>query len=133
MSWNFRENSEIKANDTIVEMANIATEKVAAALVITKRPDDYGVAAHETKVRVLRVPAHAFLYLLGDVMVLVDFTDEEVKKYNDEIVDVMSRISLTYGVLPMIIGKNYEHFYQWVPYLPFYRNVKTEGIEYYAG
>ncbi len=67
-----------------------------------------------------------------DIMVLVTLTDEEVKSYNDAIVDVMSEISLKYGVLPTIIGKNYEHFYHWVPYLPFYRNVRAEGIEYYA-
>jgi predicted nucleotidyltransferase len=67
-----------------------------------------------------------------DIMVLVTLTDEEVKSYNDAIIDVMSEISLKYGVLPTIIGKNYEHFYHWVPYLPFYRNVRAEGIEYYA-
>ncbi len=67
-----------------------------------------------------------------DIMVLVNLTDEEVKAYNDAIVDIMSDISLKYGVLPAIIGKNYDHFYRWVPYLPFYRNVRTEGIEFYA-
>jgi predicted nucleotidyltransferase len=67
-----------------------------------------------------------------DIMVLVNFTDEEVKKFDDAIVDIMCDISLKYGVLPTIIGKNYEHFYKWTPYLPFYKNVKTEGIEYYA-
>lgn len=67
-----------------------------------------------------------------DIMVLVNVTDNEVKQYNDAIVDVMSDISLKYGVLPTIIGKNYGHFYHWVPFLPFYQNVRTEGIEYYA-
>ena len=67
-----------------------------------------------------------------DIMVLVNVTDNEVKKYNDAIVDVMSDISLKHGVLPTIIGKNYEHFYHWVPFLPFYHNVRAEGIEYYA-
>lgn len=67
-----------------------------------------------------------------DVMVLVALSDDELKQYNDAIVGAMCDISLRYGVLPTIIEKNYEHFYHWVPYLPFYRNVKTEGIEYYA-
>ena len=61
----YRENSEIKKNDAIVEMANNEKERIAAALVITKRADDYGIAAHDTKVPIMRVPAHAFLYLLG--------------------------------------------------------------------
>ena len=67
-----------------------------------------------------------------DIMVLVDVTDEEVKKYHDMIVEVVCDISLRYGVLPSIISKNYQHFYHWVPFLPFYRHVKTEGVEYYA-
>lgn len=67
-----------------------------------------------------------------DVMVLITLSDDEAKQYNDAIVNVMCDISLRYGVLPTIIEKNYEHFNHWVPYLPFYHNVKTEGIEYYA-
>ena len=67
-----------------------------------------------------------------DIMVLVSLTDEEVKAYHAAIVDIMSDVSLKYGVLPSIIGKNYEHFYQWAPYLPFYRNVKAEGVELYG-
>jgi len=68
-----------------------------------------------------------------DVMVLVSLTDDELKQYNDAIARVMSDISIEYGVLPSIIDKNYEHFHHWAAYLPFYRNVKTEGIEFYAG
>jgi uncharacterized protein len=61
----YRENSEIKENDAIVEMANNEKEGILAALVITKRAEDYGIASHITKVPIMRVPAHAFLYLLG--------------------------------------------------------------------
>ncbi|WP_425059164.1 hypothetical protein SCACP_38300 [Sporomusa carbonis] len=61
----YRENAEIRENDAIVEMANSEKEAIVAALVITKRPEDYGIMPHETKVPVMRVPAHAFLYLLG--------------------------------------------------------------------
>ena len=61
----YRENAEIKENDAIVEMANSVKDKIAAALVITKRGEDYGVMNFATKVPIMRVPAHAFLYLLG--------------------------------------------------------------------
>ena len=61
----YRENSEIKRSDAIVELAGSETDGIASALVITKRPDDYGPTAHNTKIPVMRVPAHAFLYLLG--------------------------------------------------------------------
>jgi len=61
----YRENSEIKASDAIVEMANSNTNGVVSAIVVTKRPEDFGIAAHKTIVPIMRIPAHAFLYLLG--------------------------------------------------------------------
>ena len=67
-----------------------------------------------------------------DVMVLVNLTDAELGNYNDDIAAVMTDISLKYGVIPSIIDKNQEHFNCWAPFLPFYRVVQTEGIEYYA-
>jgi len=67
-----------------------------------------------------------------DVMVLVNLSDEELSQYNNIIAEVTTDISVKYGVLPSIIDKNYEHFHRWVPFLPFYRNVKTEGVEFYA-
>ena len=32
---------------------------------VTKQLDDFGIAKHETAVPILRIPAIAFLYLLG--------------------------------------------------------------------
>ncbi len=61
----YRENAEIKETDAIVEIARNEKEKIAAALVITKRSEDYGVMLINTKVPIMRVPARAFLYLLG--------------------------------------------------------------------
>ena len=48
-----------------VEMASSDTGGIVSALVISKRPDDYGLTSHDTKIPIMRVPAHAFLYLLG--------------------------------------------------------------------
>lgn len=39
--------------------------KVTAAFLVTKQLDDFGIAKHETKVPILRIPVIAFLYLLG--------------------------------------------------------------------
>ncbi len=39
--------------------------KVPDAFLITKQLDDFGITKHETVTPVLRVPAIAFLYLLG--------------------------------------------------------------------
>ncbi len=67
-----------------------------------------------------------------DVMVLVNLSDEELSQYNNILAEVTTDISIKYGVLPSIIDKSYEHFHHWVPFLPFYRNVKIEGVEFYA-
>ncbi|RXT03662.1 ATP-binding protein [Ammoniphilus sp. CFH 90114] len=60
----YRENSTISEKEAIVEWANHETTK--GAILITKNSDDYGIAAsHVTKTPIIRIPAFAFLYLLG--------------------------------------------------------------------
>jgi uncharacterized protein len=61
----YRETASIKENDAIVEIGKDEKAGVVAAIVVTKRPEDYGVLPYETKTPVMRIPAHAFLYLLG--------------------------------------------------------------------
>ena len=61
----YRNNSHIAATDAIVELCRDEKAKVTNAFLITKRLDDFGVTRHETMVPVLRVPAIAFLYILG--------------------------------------------------------------------
>ena len=39
--------------------------KVTNAFLVTKQLDDFGIAKHETAVPIMRIPAIAFLYLLG--------------------------------------------------------------------
>lgn len=57
----YREQATIKDDDAIREMS----EDAAAALVITKRADDYGTIMLENQRPLIRIPAFAFLYLLG--------------------------------------------------------------------
>ena len=61
----YRNNSHIPASDAIVELCKDADTKVTSAFLITRQIDDVGVTKHETAVPILRVPAIAFLYLLG--------------------------------------------------------------------
>ena len=61
----YRNNSHIPATDVIVELCKDESAKVTSAFLITKQLDDFGIAKHETQVPILRVPAIAFLYLLG--------------------------------------------------------------------
>lgn len=61
----YRNNSYIPVSDAIVELCKDRDSKVTYAFLITKQLEDVGVTRHETNVPILRVPAIAFLYLLG--------------------------------------------------------------------
>lgn len=61
----YRNNSHIPATDAIVELCKDEQSKVTNAFLITKQLDDVGIAKHETRIPILRVPAIVFLYLLG--------------------------------------------------------------------
>lgn len=61
----YRENPVIKQDDAIVELANSEKDKILAAIVVTKNSDSYGILPYKTKVPVYKIPAYAFLYLLG--------------------------------------------------------------------
>ena len=61
----YRNNSHIPATDAIVELCRDEKSKVTNAFLVTKQLDDFGIAKHETAVPIMRIPAIAFLYLLG--------------------------------------------------------------------
>jgi len=62
----YRENTHIKETDAIIEITNDEKAKVQTSLIITKRAEDYGITSHNTRIPVVRIPAPAFLYLLGN-------------------------------------------------------------------
>ncbi|WP_108671384.1 ATP-binding protein [Peribacillus acanthi] len=59
----YKHNSTIAENEAIVDWANDPQTK--GAIVVTKNDDDYGITKHETHTSIIRIPAFAFLYLLG--------------------------------------------------------------------
>ncbi|WP_439951257.1 ATP-binding protein [Carboxydothermus islandicus] len=60
----YRENASIKEDDAIVSKS-LANENVIASFIITKKSEDYGLMPFADKVPIMRIPAFAFLYLLG--------------------------------------------------------------------
>jgi predicted AAA+ superfamily ATPase len=58
----YRENAAIGEKDAIYEWADSASY----AIVVTKREDDYGIQPSKGEKKILRLPAFAFLYLLGN-------------------------------------------------------------------
>lgn len=61
----YRSNSHIPEADAIVELCKEEKSDVTGAFLITKRLDDFGIARHKTHVPIMRIPAIAFLYIIG--------------------------------------------------------------------
>ncbi|MDO5327141.1 MAG: ATP-binding protein [Clostridia bacterium] len=58
----YREQAPIPNDDAIIELS----KEASAAMIITKRVDDYGVHDTPNGRQLIRIPAFAFLYLLGN-------------------------------------------------------------------
>lgn len=63
-----------------------------------------------------------------DVMILVSLGDEEIKKISDRISDLAFDFMMKYGIDISPVITNTEHFNYWVDNLPYYRNVRDEGV-----
>lgn len=63
-----------------------------------------------------------------DLMILVDLSEEDLKKYDDKISDFSTEILLKKSVLVSAIMHNKAIFDQRTTFIPFYENVLKEGI-----
>lgn len=63
-----------------------------------------------------------------DIMLLTTLTDEEIEKVETRIFDLAFDFQMDYGVDISVVVKNEEHFNYWLGALPFYDNVKNEGL-----
>lgn len=61
----YRNNTHMLNTDAIVELCTEKSSGVTHAFLITKQLDDFGVTRHETAIPIMRIPAIAFLYMLG--------------------------------------------------------------------
>lgn len=64
-----------------------------------------------------------------DIMILVSSSANEIKQYEDEILDFAFDLELEYGKILSPIIKNQDFFDYWSDTLPFYQNVKKEGVK----
>lgn len=67
-----------------------------------------------------------------DIMILVDASDEMIKKNGPALSDITFDFNLDHDLLIMPIVKNTDHFQYWLPADPFYKNIKNEGVELYV-
>ena len=58
----YRDNALIGEKDAIYDLA----DEASSSIVVTKRGDDYGIQTSRGNKKILRLPAFAFLYLLGN-------------------------------------------------------------------
>ena len=65
-----------------------------------------------------------------DIMILTDFTDDEIAQYRSEIVQLAYDIEwdnkFDIHLSPLV--KNMDRFNYWLEALPFYMNVQEEGV-----
>ena len=64
-----------------------------------------------------------------DVMLLVSLGEEEIKEISDQISDLAFDFMMKYGVDISPVITNTDHFNYWVDNLPYYRNVRDEGVK----
>ena len=63
-----------------------------------------------------------------DVMILVKMSEEEIKQIENTIYDMVFDIQMETGVDISPIIKNEDQYEYWVDVLPFYSNVRDEGV-----
>ena len=63
-----------------------------------------------------------------DIMILTDLSEDEIVDKRTEVWDVASDVGLENNIMISVILKNIEDYNYWLDTLPFYMNVKKEGV-----
>lgn len=63
-----------------------------------------------------------------DVMILVKMSEAEIKKIENEIYDLAFEIEMNTGVDISPVIKNENQYEYWSDTLPYYKNIKREGV-----
>lgn len=67
-----------------------------------------------------------------DIMILLDLSDIDIKKYRYQLSDMTFDFNMDYDVDIKPIAKSEEHYRKWVDNYPFYFNVNREGVRLYV-
>lgn len=65
-----------------------------------------------------------------DILITADLLPEDISKYRRQIAAITSELSLENDVTVSVTVKPYKQFRKFSEAMPFYKNVKTEGIRY---
>ena len=63
-----------------------------------------------------------------DIMILVKMSDEEIRLVKNDIYDLAFEFEINTGIEFSPIIKNEDQYEYWIDTLPFYRNVRDEGV-----
>lgn len=63
-----------------------------------------------------------------DIMILTKLSEEEIRAIKNDIYDLAFDVEMSTGIELSPIIKNEEQYEYWVDTLPFYRNVRDEGV-----
>ena len=64
-----------------------------------------------------------------DIMVLLDLSDIDIKKYRHELSGMTYDFNMDYDLDIRPIAKSKDHFDKWVGVYPFYSNIEKEGVK----
>jgi len=67
-----------------------------------------------------------------DIMIMVDESEDGLRKYRYLIADVMGELTIKYGKLISLTEVTYNRYIDFLEVLPFYKNIDEEGIEIYG-
>ena len=63
-----------------------------------------------------------------DIMILVNMTEDEIRQIKNSIYDLAFEIEMSTGIDIAPIIKEEQQYEYWADTLPFYKNIKEEGI-----
>lgn len=67
-----------------------------------------------------------------DIMIVIDDTQENVKKYRKQFSVISASVGMKYDILLSVVFRDKVNFEEKTQYVPFYQNVVKEGIEWYG-
>ena len=67
-----------------------------------------------------------------DIMIMVDESEDGLRKYRYLIADVMGELTIKYGKLISLTEVPYNRYMDYLEVLPFYKNISEEGVEIYG-
>jgi predicted nucleotidyltransferase len=66
-----------------------------------------------------------------DLMVLIDMDEPQLRNYDKKLNEIISDIGYRHLKVLSLIDMSYEKYNKWVDVVPYYKNVKNQGVVVY--